>query len=104
MKRIVSIWIMCIGLSLGSFAILVIEDRRLDLPVPYTVALAFASMLLLSVSVILLLHTAGDRIAERRRLAGRAGVQAARAATRRTVEGVVLLDLSHAGAVGGEPR
>jgi len=101
MKRIVSIWIMCIGLSLGSFAILVIEDRRLDLPVPYTVALAFASMLLLSASVILLVHSAGERIAARRRFADRGSPASA---ARRTVEGVVLLDLSHAGAVGGEPR
>jgi hypothetical protein len=91
---------MCTGLSLGSFAILVIEDRRLDLPVPYTVALAFASMLVLSVSVILLVHSAGERIAARRRdraLSPARGL-------RRTVEGVVLLDLSRAGAAGGEPR
>jgi len=100
MKRIVSIWIMCVCLSLGSFAILVIEDRRLDLPVPYTAAVAFASMLLASASLVLLVHSAGERIAARRALRDRA----VPAASRRIVEGVVLLDLSRASSAGGEPR
>ena len=45
MKRVLFVWIVCSIASLGSFGVLLLEDRRLGLPLPYSLPLAFVVML-----------------------------------------------------------
>ena len=56
MKRMLVIWTLCSALALGSFGVLLIEDRLLDVPVPYSLALAFASMLVLGCALLALVE------------------------------------------------
>ena len=44
MKRVVIAWILCTVLSLGSFALLVLADRRLGVMLPFSLPLAFAGV------------------------------------------------------------
>ena len=48
MKRLILALIVCCILSGASFAAVVVQDRYLDVPLPYTLPLAFASMLALA--------------------------------------------------------
>ncbi len=41
MKRVLFVWVLCSMTSLGSFGVLLLEDRRLGLPLPYSLPLAF---------------------------------------------------------------
>jgi hypothetical protein len=45
MKRVLIVWILCLAASAGSFGVLLVEDRKLGLPLPYTLPLAFLGML-----------------------------------------------------------
>jgi hypothetical protein len=95
MKRIIVVWIVCCGLTAGSFAILVLEDRSLGVPLPYSVPMAFASMLAMASALLAVAQKLWARrpvriiqvvpppaVAPERRRPGRAA------------EGVVLLDVS----------
>ncbi len=44
MKRALAIWIVCSVLSLAAFAVMVIEDRRLGVALPYAVPIALGSI------------------------------------------------------------
>ncbi len=46
MKRVLFVWILSLAASAGSFGVLLAEDRKLGLPLPYTVPLAFLAMLI----------------------------------------------------------
>jgi hypothetical protein len=46
MKRVLAVWILCLATSAASFGVLLVEDRTLGLPLPYTLPLAFAAMLI----------------------------------------------------------
>jgi hypothetical protein len=44
MKRLVVLWMLCTILSAGSFAVLVVADRRLGVALPFSLPIAFAAM------------------------------------------------------------
>jgi hypothetical protein len=104
MTRLVAFWTTCVALAGGAFAVLLLEDRRLDVPMPYSLPLAFATMAVLAP----LLLMAADALRARRPIR----IEAVRPATTappphaatstpsvrvrraRAAEGVVLLDAS----------
>jgi hypothetical protein len=45
MKRILFVWTLCLLASFGSFGALLMADRSLGLPLPYSMPLSFAAML-----------------------------------------------------------
>ena len=45
MKRVLVVWVLCSALSAGSFAMLLLEDRQLDVALPYSVPIAFFSLI-----------------------------------------------------------
>ena len=99
MKRLVAIWILCSAISLGSFGVLMLEDRRLGVPAPYSVPAAFATMLVAAPALFALVEWL-----RLRRPIVVAPVVAdppfrAAATRRRTAQGLVLLDCSRAIAV-----
>jgi hypothetical protein len=108
MIRLVVFWTVCSALSLGAFCVLLVADRRLSVPMPYEVPLAFASMVVLAPVLLI----AADKLRARRPIriesipqpAAPAPVPVAepasvthartpRTRTARAAEGVVLLDL-----------
>ena len=44
MKRLVVLWMLCTVLSAGSFAVLIVADRRLGVALPFSLPIAFAAM------------------------------------------------------------
>jgi Na+-transporting methylmalonyl-CoA/oxaloacetate decarboxylase gamma subunit len=54
MKRVLFVWVLCAMMSLGSFGVLLAEDLRLGLPLPYSMPLAFAAMLIAALILQLL--------------------------------------------------
>ena len=46
MKRVLFVWILSLAACAGSFGVLLAEDRKLGLPLPYTIPLAFLGMLI----------------------------------------------------------
>lgn len=98
MKRFVAIWILCSAMSLGSFGLLMIEDRRLGVPAPYSVPAAFAAMLVAAPALFALL----EWLRRRRPIVVRAVADPpfrAAATRRRPAQGLVLLDCSRPIAV-----
>lgn len=102
MKSIIGALLICLLLCLGSFAALVLADQRLGVPLPYSVPIAFGSMLVIGPALFLI----GNAIRRARPIyvkvtpivrATVAGEQivGARPAPRRA-DGVVLLDFSKA--------
>ena len=94
MKRLAVFAMVCSLLSLGSFAILVVEDRRLGITLPYSMPLAFASMVLLTPFLLLLV---GRRVTIPLTEASPSPVEPMTGecrASRGEIEGVVLLDFS----------
>lgn len=71
MKRALYVWVWYSMISAGSFGVLIAEDLRLGLPLPYSVPLAFAAMLI----VAALLQWLAARVAERRAIVGREAVR-----------------------------
>ena len=104
MRRIAAIWAVCSLLLIGSFAVLMLVDRRAGIALPYSIPLAFAITLLVASAVF----TLGQALFARRPLRQVAPVPVIEAPrpippTRRRrnpPEGVVLLDLSSL-AIGG---
>lgn len=102
MKRIAAIWLLSVLLSLSAFAVLLLEDRRLGVPLPYSLPLAFA--VVLAIPVTPLLFSRKVRRMSKKLLAQprarRPAIQPAPAVRaprpRRPAEGVVLLDFSTA--------
>jgi hypothetical protein len=96
MKRLIVFWMCCSLVSLASFAVLLYEDRRLGVPLPYSVGLAFATIVALPGTP--LIFWADLRAIPRRLMARlRARMGPTRATSRRNAaEGVVLLDFSTA--------
>jgi hypothetical protein len=101
MKRLVAVWVLCSALSLGSFGVLVYEDRRLGVELPYSMPMAMAAMALLAPAAFALL----ERIRASRPVVVQAAPVAQRQPAaaappnpprfrRRGAEGVVLLDTS----------
>jgi len=43
MKRIIAVWSLCMLAALGSFGALLLEDRFLGLPLPYSLPIAFGA-------------------------------------------------------------
>lgn len=95
MKRLAVIWGLCSLLMLGAFGVLIVEDRHLGVPLPYSVPVAFAGTLLAAAALFaiaqMLLARRPVGIIEPARAAAPApsgrGVRFA-------PEGVVLLDFS----------
>ena len=103
MKRIIFVWAVCLIVSLGSFGVLMFEDRHLGVPLPYSVPVAFASMLalattLLAVSQMLLARRPVQIIQEARPVER----VKSRQSPRRVAEGIVLLDFSGMVAFSGQ--
>jgi hypothetical protein len=103
MKRIIFVWALCLIVSLGSFGVLMFEDRTLGVSLPYSVPVAFASMLalaaaLLTVSQVLLARRPVQIIQE----APPAERVKSRQPPRRVIEGIVLLDFSGMVAFNGQ--
>jgi hypothetical protein len=48
MKRLLYAWVICSVFSLGSFGVLLLQDQRLGIMLPYSVPLAFAAILALT--------------------------------------------------------
>lgn len=48
MKRWMVVGLICSGLSFGAVCVLLVEDRQLGIPLPYSVPLAFAVMPILA--------------------------------------------------------
>lgn len=112
MKRVLVALAVCSMLSGGSFAALILQDRYLDVPLPYSLPLAFASMLLLAPVFLVCFeklrarrpirieHLPAPRVRERHVQAPEAPKPEAPAPMaqprRAPVQGVVLLDFSSA--------
>lgn len=95
MKRLSVFAMLCSLLSLGSFAILVVEDRRLGIALPYSMPLAFASMVLLTPFLLLLVgRRATVPVTEASPPPVEPLTAEYRASRAQTIEGVVLLDFS----------
>jgi hypothetical protein len=107
MKRIVFIFACCSVLTLGAFAVLVIEDRRLDVPLPYSVPLAFGAMLVVPVTP--LMFSRKLRAVSKKLMAHRSPPTApvpskpvvTKPVRRATAEGTILLDFSRVKIVRG---
>jgi hypothetical protein len=56
MTRLVALWMTCSLFALGSFAVLLAEDRRLDVPLPYSVPLAFASLMVIALALLVVVE------------------------------------------------
>jgi hypothetical protein len=104
MRRVTAVWGVCSLLLVGSFAALIVEDRRLGVALPYSVPIAFA-IALLAASVLFAL---GQLLLARRPIrhvepAVRVDEPERRRRTPRTAaEGVVLLDVSRLAALSGQ--
>lgn len=100
MKRFTAIWIICMIVSIGSFAALVAEDRQLGVPLPYSVPLAFAALQIVAGGLLAL----SERLRANRPVVVR--VVERRARKRRdgyvNAGGSVLLDVSTV-AIQGQP-
>jgi hypothetical protein len=99
MKRVLAFCAVCSLLSMGAFFLLVLEDRRLGIALPYSVPLAFAGMLLLTP----VLHVLAKRVPARvapvtERTAAPVLFERVPHPRRRPAQGIVLLDLSTAAA------
>ena len=44
MKRLIAIWLTCAAAAAGSFGVLMFEDRRLGVGLPFSLPIAFFSM------------------------------------------------------------
>jgi hypothetical protein len=104
MKRVIVAWILCTVLSLGSFALLVLADRRLGVMLPFSLPLAFAGVSALAPALFALFESlrarrpivvreAPPREVPAERDREPAPLTAGRR-RRRTAQGVVLLDFS----------
>jgi len=110
MRRVVAVFMFCSLLALGAFGVLLVEDRRLGVPLPYSVPLAFASMLVVPVTPLLFsrkLRTVSKKLMRHRAAAATAAPESPAPAPpparirRVTPEGVVLLDFSRVGRSRG---
>jgi hypothetical protein len=102
MKRIAAIWFVSTLLSVCAFAVLLVEDRHLGVPLPYSLPLAFAVVLAIPVTPLLFsrkLRRMSKKLLAQPRVR-RPAIQPAPVAAvqrpRRPAEGVVLLDFSSA--------
>jgi hypothetical protein len=48
MKRVMGVWVLCSLFSLGSFGVLLLQDRRLGVALPYSLPMAFAVIVALA--------------------------------------------------------
>jgi hypothetical protein len=99
MKRIVVIFTFCSVLALGAFAVLLVEDRRLGVPLPYSVPLAFGTMLVMPVTPLMFsrkLRTVSKKLMAHRPPAAPPPAKpvVAPRVRRAAAEGTVLLDFS----------
>lgn len=112
MKRVAIIWSLCSALSLASFAVLILQDRRLGVAVPYSLPLAFFSMAVLAPALLALFEWFRSRrpivvhvepVAPVAAAASTAVPSSSGAATRRVrgAQGLVLLDCSSIAACAG---
>ena len=101
MKTIAALWGLSLTLSISAFGVMVAADRKLGMPLPYSMPIAYGSMLVIAPLIFLI----ANRVRSRRPIimhitpAPMAEPQPARSAKTgpRPVraEGVVLLDLSN---------
>jgi hypothetical protein len=107
MKRIVFIFTFCSVLALGAFAVLLVEDRRLGVPLPYSAPLAFGAMLVVPVTP--LMFSRKLRAVSKKLMAHRSAPTApvtskpvvTKPVRRARAEGTVLLDFSRVKVVRG---
>ena len=103
MKRIAIVWGLNLLLLCGSFGVLLVEDRRLAVPLPYSVPIAFAATLLIAAALFAVAQAIVSRrpmqIVERRRPDAAGGDDGV---PRRPAEGVVLLDFSRLVTLDGQ--
>ena len=106
MKRCVAIATLCALFSLSAFAVLVAADRQLQLPLPYSIPLAFTVVTVAAPIVFAIANAVRMRrpiiikttpVVERKAAPGLPD----QAAMPRPAEGVVLLDFSSAKTLQG---
>lgn len=56
MKRLISTWVLCSALSAASFGVLMIEDRRLGVALPFSLPIAFFSLAALAPGLVALVE------------------------------------------------
>lgn len=99
MKRLLIALTVCAALSCGSFAMLLLQDRQLGVPLPYSLPLALASMLVLGPALLMCVEKLRARRPIRIEAPPPLRVEPAPSQQRRApVQGVVLLDFSTARA------
>jgi hypothetical protein len=102
MKRFAAIWILSSTFALCAFAVLLVEDRQLGVPLPYSLPIAFAVVLAIPVTPLLFsrkIRTRSKRLLAQQRVRAQPLPPPAPATVRprrRQAEGVVLLDFSSA--------
>jgi hypothetical protein len=100
MKRLMSISIVCAVLSASSFGVLLLEDRRLGVPLPYSLPLAALGLIVLAPLAWALVEWTRARrpiVVQAAPLPAAAAAEPAASpfrGRRRVAEGVVLLDSS----------
>lgn len=106
MKRCVAIFTLCSLFSLSAFAVLIAADRRLGLPLPYSVPLAFTVVSIAAPIVFAIANAVRMRrpiilkvtpVVQRPAAAGLPEAPAAH----RPAEGLVLLDFSQSNKLQG---
>lgn len=102
MKRVLTICAICSALSFGSFGLLILQDRRLGVPLPYSFSLACLAMTVLAPALLSLFEALRRRrpIVVQRVDRPASVVDVPAAFSRRRTEGVVLLDFSSVSACG----
>jgi hypothetical protein len=102
MKRIAFVWALCLFVSAGTFGVLMVEDRHLGVPLPYSVPVAFATMLVLAGALLALSQALLARRPVQIVQAVQPAERKSRQPRRRVAEGVVLLDFSGMVAFSGQ--
>lgn len=99
MKRFVAVAALCAVFSIAAFAVLVTADRQFGLPLPYSIPVSFAIVSIVAPAV----YAVASAVRRWRPVAIKAkpvlpppAPRLTDAARARRVEGVVLLDFSHA--------
>jgi hypothetical protein len=95
MTRLVAVSTTSVLVSLGSFAVALVEDLRLGVPLPYSVPLAFAGVMATALALVIALEHLRVRPLVHVRIVHAPAARADTVPRRRPdAQGFVLLDLS----------
>jgi hypothetical protein len=102
MKRVILVLTLCWGMSVGSFLVLLLEDRRLGVPLPYSVPVAYAGVLMIAAALLAIAQKLwAGRPVQVIQVIRPVRAAAPRRVAAQTAEGSVLLDFSKATAFIG---